>query len=217
MIKVLIVYNNPVYCQGLSNIVSDESDIEVVGTINNGAKAIDTVEVTKPDVLLMGIDLPNVNGLIAAKQISENHPEISILIISKYNFGINVIPALRAGALGYLLDTIPLGEIIPAIRSAYNKEKVFSNRASADALDRIASNPVDEDRIVKKLHYRELEILNLVAKGMSNKEIAKKLYIAERTVSSHLVHIFEKLEVSSRTEAVVFALKKSLIKIDEIK
>lgn len=215
-IRVLVGHRHPVFGEGLSRLLADEEDIEVVATATDGEEVTKKAKELRPDVVIIDIDMTKLNGIEAAKQIKKDCPATAILILSEYHFGTNVLPSLRAGALGYLLEGCPLSDLISAIHSVHAGEEVFTPKAAADVLHRLAARQGEEFEIFESLHSRELEILKLVCKGMHNRDIANDLTISERTVSTHLVNIFRKLDVSSRTEAVVQAFKKGLITLNDM-
>lgn len=215
-IKVLVGHRNPVFSEGLSRLLADEEDIEVVAIATNGEETVRKAKEVRPDVVIIDIDMTKLNGIEAAKQIKKHCPATAILMLSEYHYGTNVLPSLRAGALGYLLESCPLGDLISAIHSVHAGEEVFAPKAAADVLHRLAARQDEESEIFEGLHSRELEILKLVCKGMPNRDIANELTLSERTVSTHLVNIFRKLRVSSRTEAVVQALKKGLVNLNDL-
>ena len=214
-IRVLVGHGHPVFSEGLSRLLRDEKDIEVVATAMDGEEAVRMTKELKPDVALIDIAMPKLNGIEVAKQIKTYCPTTAILMLSKYEYGANMLPSLRAGALGYLLETCPLSELVSAIHSVHAGEEVFAPKAAADVLHRLAAQR-GENVHPEDLHPRELEVLRLVTKGMSNKDIGRELTISERTVSTHLANIFRKLEVGSRTGAAACALKKGWIAFDDL-
>lgn len=215
-IEVLVGHRHPVFGEGLSRLLADEEDIEVVATAIDGEQAVTMAKELRPDVAIIDMAMPKLNGIEVAKQIKTSCPSTAILMLSEYKYGTNVIPSLRAGALGYLLESCPLSELVSAIHSVHRGEEVFAPKAAADILHRLATRRDDEIKVSNDLRPRELQILELVTTGMSNRRVADELTISERTVSTHLANIFKKLGVSSRTEAVMSALKKGLITFDDL-
>jgi DNA-binding NarL/FixJ family response regulator len=215
-IRVIIGHGHPVISEGLSRILAEEEDIEVVATTTDGEEAARMAKELRPDVAVIDIVMPKLNGIQVAKQIKADSPTTAILMLSEYRYGANVLPSLRAGALGYMLENCPLSELISAIHLVHDGERVFAPKAAADILYRLSARHDTEGRLVDVLHDRELEILKLVTKGLHNKDIANKLGISERTVQTHLINIFRKLGVNSRTEAVVEVLRKGWISLDEM-
>ncbi len=215
-IKVMVVDDHPAFRDGLSRLLEEELDLQVVSTPEDGEEAVQKAKELKPDVIIMDISMPRMNGLDAAKEIKAICPEIGILMVSAYNYQSYIMAALKAGAAGYLLKNAPLQEIIRAIRLVYTGDAVFDMKITSGLIRRLAEDKTEKRRNLEELHPRELQILTLVAKGIGNKEISNHLDISERTVQTHLVNIFRKLEVSSRTEAVLRALKEGWISLDDL-
>ncbi len=215
-IKVIIAHGRPVYCQGLSRLLEDEADIEVIAEATEGKEAARLIKELKPDVAIIDVDIPGLNGIEVAKEAKAASPETALLMLSQYSYGLNLLPCVRAGALGYLLETSPLRELINAIRSVHAGEEVFEIKAAADIVHQLAARTKVEIGLYENLRPRELDVLKLTARGMRNRDIAAELGISERTVHTHMVKIFKKLGVASRTEAVVHALKKGLVVLEDL-
>ncbi len=215
-IKVLVADDHPTFREGLCRLLQDEKDLEVVAASGDGESAINEAKKKLPDVAIVDIAIPKLNGIEAAKQIKEVSPNTAILMVSAYSYPSYVLAALRAGAAGYLLKDTPLQEIINAVRMVHTGEAVFDMKATGKILRRLATDKVERQKSAEELQPRELEVLNLAAKGVGNKEIASRLNISERTVQTHLVNIFRKLRVSSRTEAVLHALKEGWLTLDDL-
>lgn len=208
MIKILIADDHPVVREGLSSMLSRQDDFVVVGEVANGKEAIREALALVPDVVLMDLRMPEVDGVAAIKAIRKANPDIAIVILTTYDDDALIRSGLQAGARGYLLKDAPKEQLFHAIRIAKSGGTVF-HPAVADKLTRNRQElPVEEP-----LSVRELEVLTLLARGLSNKEIAGELEVSENTVKSHITHIFEKLNVSSRTEAVTAALKAGLLNL----
>lgn len=215
-IKVMVVDDHPTFRDGLSRLLQEEADIEIVATPGNGEEAVELARKLNPDVIIMDISMPKMNGIEATKLIKAEMPQIAILLISAYSYQSYVLAALRAGAAGYLLKNAPLHEIIKAVRMVHSGEGVFDMKITGNLLRRLAADKVENRKDLEELHSRELEILCLTAKGESNKEIANQLDISERTVQTHLVNIFRKLRVSSRTEAVLQGLRQGWLTLEDL-
>ena len=215
-IKVMVVDDHPAFRDGLSRLLQEEQDIEVVATPGDGEEAISLADKLKPNVIVMDISMPKMNGIEATKQIKAIEPGIAILIVSAYSYQSYVLAALRAGAAGYLLKNAPLHELIRSIRLVNSGEGVFDMQITGNLLRRLAAEKGEKRKDIEELHPRELQILTYAAKGMGNKEIAGQLDISERTVQTHLVNIFRKLRVSSRTEAVLQGLKQGWLTLDDL-
>jgi DNA-binding NarL/FixJ family response regulator len=212
-IRVMVIDDHPTFREGLARLLREDNDIEVVATLGDGIQALESVKRLKPDVAVMDISMPGLNGIEAAKQIREIAPDTAVLMVSAYNYPSYVLDCLRAGAVGYLMKDASLGKIISAIRMIHAGDSVFDMKVTGKILRRLADvkNEMNQDQ---ELHPRELEVLELAAQGRGNKEIGNQLSISQRTVQTHLVNIFRKLEVNSRTEAVIRALKEGWLVLD---
>jgi DNA-binding NarL/FixJ family response regulator len=215
-IRVIIADDHPAFREGLSRLLEDEEDIEVVAKPADGEEAVRLTRELLPDVAIVDISMPKLDGIETTRQIKACCPETNVLIVSAHNFGSYILASLRYGASGYILKTASLGEIVGAIRLVHAGEGVFDLKAGNRVLCRLASGKGDDRKVADLLHLRELEVLKLTAKGLGNKEIARQLVISERTVHSHLINIFRKLEVGSRTEAVLHALKEGWLSLDDL-
>ncbi len=213
---MMVVDDHPAFRDGLSRLLSEETDLEIVSTTGDGEQVVGLANKLRPNVIVMDISMPKLNGIEAAKQIKATYPEIAILIVSAYSYPSYVLAALRAGAAGFLLKSSHVPELMKAIRLIYSGEAVFDLKATGNILRRLAADKVGKNKNLEELHPREMQILTIAAKGMGNKEIAKQLGISERTVQTHLVNIFRKLQVSSRTEAVLQGLKKGWLTLDDL-
>jgi len=167
-------------------------------------------------VAIVDVTMPVIDGIEATKQIKAECADTNVLIVSAHSFGSYILAALKAGAAGYVLKTAALDEIVNAVRLLHAGEGVFDLKAGGRVLCRLAGGSVDGRDAVELLHPRELEVLRLAARGMGNKEIARELVISERTVHSHLINIFRKLKVGSRTEAVLHALKEGWLTLEDL-
>jgi len=215
-IKVLVADDHPAFREGLCRLLEDEDDLEIVAKSANGEEAVSLAVEMKPDVVVLDVAMPKINGIEAAKRIKEANPNTAILMISAYSYGAYMLDSLRAGAAGYLLKNVPLRELINAIRALSEGKAVFDLKAAGQTLRRLAADKGEIRTGIEELQSRELDVIKLVAKGMSNKEIATELGISDRTVQTHLVNIFKKLDVGSRTEAVLHALKEGWLTHDDL-
>jgi DNA-binding NarL/FixJ family response regulator len=214
--RVIIADDHPAFREGLSRLLEEEADITVVSTAVDGEEAVLQVTKHRPDVAVLDVTMPKLNGIEATKQIRSVSPETNVLIVSAHDFSSYILAALRAGAAGYILKTAALDEIINAVRLVRAGEGVFDLKAGGRILCRLADGKIDDRKTADLLYPREMEVLKLVAKGLGNKEIARELVISERTVHSHLINIFRKLEVGSRTEAVLHALKEGWLALEDL-
>ena len=212
-IRVLVADDHPVVRFGLRALVSSEPDMEVVGEAADGVSAVDQALALQPDVLLLDLLMPEKHGVQVIEELAETAPEVQILVLTSFVEDEQVFPALRAGAIGYLPKESPPTDLLRAIRD------VAEGRAALDAsiARRIlqgATEPTSKPETAA-LTEREAEVLTLEARGQSNKSIAARLSLSERTVRSHVSRILAKLDLSSRTQATLYALRTGLARIDD--
>ncbi|MEM1395027.1 MAG: response regulator transcription factor [Cyanobacteria bacterium P01_D01_bin.50] len=207
MIRILIVDDQSLVSQGLKAILSLESDLKIVGIAENGEEAVTKVESLKPDIVLMDVRMPVMNGSTATRIICERFPQTKVLVLSTYDNDFDVNEAIRAGAKGYLLKDMPTDELVNAIRNIHSG---YSQLASG-ILERLVSNiPVQSkpkksvDSLLKLLTPRESEVAHLVAVGATNQEIAKELFISESTVKTHINSIFNRLNLKNRAQLAIY-------------
>jgi len=217
-IRVMIADDHAVVREGTRRMLEQEGDIEVVGEAADGEEAIKLAEELKPDVAIVDIAMPKLDGIEATRQIKERCSSVTVLILSAYDDDQFVFSLLEAGAAGYLLKTVRSGELIDAVRAVHAGESVLHPAVAKKVLNRFVTGgeKAASTRSVEVLSDREQEIMRLATQGLSNAEIAKELCLSIRTVQGHLGHIFNKLQVSSRTEAVVRALKEGWVTLDDI-
>jgi len=217
-IRVLIADDHAVVREGTRRMLEQETDMEVVGEAGDGEETVKLACELKPDVAIVDIAMPKLDGIEATKQIKERCPSVTVLILSAYDDDQFIFSLLEAGAAGYLLKSIRSRELIDAVRAVHAGESVLHPSVAKKVLNRFVSSGGKPQvvRSVEVLSDREKEILRLATKGLSNADIAKELCLSIRTVQGHLGHIFNKLQVSSRTEAVVRALKEGWVTLDDI-
>jgi DNA-binding NarL/FixJ family response regulator len=211
-IKILIADDHPVVREGLATMLSRQSNIEVVGEAENGAVAIEKAGSARPDIILMDLRMPEVDGVEAMRRIKKVHPEISFIVLTTYNNDEYIFKGIEAGARAYLLKDSPREDLFKAIEAVSRGESLIEPAIAGRVLDRLTElsrqgSPRTE------LSQRETEVLELIAKGTGNKQIALSLSISESTVKTHIQSIFQKLEVNDRTEAVTRALSRGIIRL----
>ena len=214
-INILVADDHPTFRDGLCRLLEDEADFKVVGSAGTCEQTVALARELRPDVAIVDVSMPGIAGIDAASQIKEACPSTAVLMVSAYDYESFVLAALRAGASGYLLKNSPSHELTGAVRKVHKGTVVLDPEIAGRALQRL-SRKGREGSEVEDLSARELEILRLLARGCSNRDIASQLVISERTVEAHLVKIFRKLGVASRTRAVLCALKKGWLTIDDL-
>jgi NarL family two-component system response regulator LiaR len=217
-IKVLIADDHAVVRDGTRQILEQEDDMEVVAEAADGAEAVKLAGSARPDVAIVDINMPNVDGIEATRQIKSLYPNIAVLILSAYDDDQFVFSLLEAGAAGYLLKSVRGRELVEAIRQVYAGESVLHPAIARKVLNRFVPAPGKSAgrKPAEVLSDREMEVIRLATRGLSNQQIADELFLSLRTVQAHLGHIFNKLQVSSRTEAVVRALKEGWVTLEDI-
>ena len=208
-IRLLIVDDHPVVRDGLRGMLESQLDFEVAGEAGDGSEAVRQVQSLKPDIVLMDLRMPVMDGVTALGEIKANDPEVQVLVLTTYDSDADILPAIEAGAVGYLLKDSSREELYEGIRAAARGETVLAPAVAARLVGRMRA-PAEE-----QLSSREVEVLQLVAEGESNSEIANHLHISQATVKSHLVNIFGKLGVSDRTAAVTVALRRGILRLNE--
>ncbi len=211
-IRILIADDHPIVREGLATVLNQEEDLKVVGLAENGLEAVAQARKLRPDIILMDLQMPEMDGVEAIHGIKEEAEDIGIIILTTYDADDYIFRGIEAGARGYLLKDSPPEDVIKAIRSVHKGESLIQPRVASRLLDRfseLARAPDTGD----VLSPREVEVLQLMAKSTVNKEIATELLIGESTVKTHIVHIFNKLGVRGRTEAVAEAARRGIIRL----
>jgi DNA-binding NarL/FixJ family response regulator len=206
-IRLLIADDHPVVRDGLRAMLATQPDMELVGEAATGTQAVAQARALRPDVVLMDLQMPDLDGPGAIATLREQAPEVRVLVLTTYGTDADITRAVDAGATGYLLKDAPREQLFGAIRAAAKGESVLSPSVATRVLGRMRA-PAEE-----ALSPRELEILQAVARGLSNKQIGRRLYVSEATVKTHLLRIFGKLGVDDRTAAVTIALERGIIRL----
>ncbi len=216
-ISVIIVEDHAVVREGTRELLEREPDIDVVGEAANGLEAVALVRRLKPHVAIMDISMPVMSGIDATKRIKAIEPSTAVLILTAYDDDQYIFALLAAGAAGYLLKDVSSAEVVKAVRAVHAGEPVLHPAIARKVLARFAREKVEPTHSGEaSLSEREIEVLRLAAQGVSNAGIASHLYISVRTVQVHLTHIFTKLGVGSRTEAVIVGLRRGLIDLQDL-
>lgn len=214
-IRIMIVDDHPIVREGLVSVLKRDEEFEIVGEAPDGRTAVKRAVSLKPDLILMDLRMPEMGGVEAMKEIRAAAPDIKFLVLTTYDTDEHIVGALEAGASGYLLKDAPRDDLFNAIRTVARGDALLQPRVAARLLQHMTGqtqrsnvNNGEED-----LSPREIEVLQLVARGYANKEIAARLTITEATVKTHLAHIFQKLGVNDRTEAVTTAVQRNIIRL----
>lgn len=215
-IRVLIADDHAVVREGLRTLISAQSEMELVGEAVDGGEAVQKVRSLKPDVILLDLVMPRMGGIEAIEEIKREDPETRILVLTSFAEDDKVFPAIKSGALGYLLKDATPQELLQAIRDVHRGEPTM-HPIIARKLMRELQRPPEPSRIPTEepLTEREVEVLRLVAQGFPNQEIGDKLCISERTVRTHVTSILGKLHLANRTQAALYALREGLARLDE--
>jgi NarL family two-component system response regulator LiaR len=214
MIRVLVVDDHVVVRQGIHALLATETDIEVVGEAENGREAVAEAESLRPDVILMDLVMPEMDGIKAIGRITARQPEARILVLTSFAADDKVFPAIKAGALGYLLKDSSPEDLVAAIHQVHQGESSLHPTIARKLLQEL-SQPPDKPPTLEPLTEREVEVLKLVAQGRSNQEIAGALVISEATARTHVSNILHKLHLASRTQAALYALREGLASLDD--
>ena len=217
-IKILIADDHAVVRDGTHRILEQEADLDVVAEAGDGEEAVRLATSFKPDVAIIDISMPKLDGIEATRQIKALCPDVTVLILTAYDDDQFIFSLLEAGAAGYLLKSVRGHELIDAVRAVHAGESVLHPSVARKVLNRfvLAPGKPQKKAPLEVLSEREMEVIGLATRGLSNQDIAGELHLSIRTVQGHLGHIFNKLLVSSRTEAVVRALKVGWVTLDDV-
>ncbi|WP_082084112.1 response regulator [Paenibacillus beijingensis] len=211
-IRLLLADDHAMVRKGLQVFLNTQSDMELVGEASNGLETLDKAAALQPDVILMDLNMPGLNGIEATKQIKAAFPNVKVIVLTSFSDQDHVLPAIRAGAKGYLLKDVEPEELARAIRRVYQGQVELHPEAAGQLMDLIAEAeppkpPERNPDLLAELTKREQEVLRLIASGKSNKEIAEILVITEKTVKTHVSHVLNKLGMADRTQAAIYAIK----------
>jgi len=216
-IRVLVVDDHAVVRKGLRALLDRESDIDVIGEAEDGEEAVRATARLRPDVILMDLEMPSLGGIEATRRIAERYPLTKVVVLTSHAAEEDVFPALKSGALGYLLKHSAPEDVLQAIRQAHRGETVLHPAIARMVLQELHRPPQPRHGPTHDpLSERELDVLRLIARGMSNQEIADALVVSEATVRSHVSAILRKLQLASRTQAALHALREGLATLDQL-
>ena len=213
-IRILVTDDHPVVRRGLCGLIRTEPGMEVAGEAADGVEAVLQARLLQPDVILLDMVMPHKNGVEAIKEIKAENPDVRILVLTSFAEDEQVFPAMKAGALGYLFKDSSPQELLRAIRDVYRGESSLHPTVAHKLIRELYQSP-DLSLTDPPLTERELGVLRLVAQGKTNQQVAKKLFIGERTVGNHVSTILRKLHLANRTQAALYALRKGLIDLDD--
>jgi len=211
-VRVVVVDDQALFRTGLARLLNEDERIEVVGQAEDGLAALGVVAKLKPDVVLMDLKMPNLDGIEATRRMLANNPDTKVLILTSFDADTSIIQALKAGAAGYVLKDSQAEGIVSSILAVMSGERVMASAVAQRVLDMLTGTTTPKE-FYDGLTTREVEILKLLASGMANKQIAYKLGISEKTVRNHVSNMYEKLQIFDRAQAVLYAVRKGLIEL----
>jgi DNA-binding NarL/FixJ family response regulator len=210
--RVLIADDQSLFRAGLSKLLEDDPRVQIIGLASDGAEAVNRAASLKPDVVLMDLKMPGIDGIEATRQILAQHPEIKVLMLTTFDADSFVLQGLRAGASGYVLKNSEPEAIVSSIFAVLAGERVMASVVANRVLDMLSGRTTPKE-FYDGLTAREIDILKLLATGQANKQIARRLGISEKTVRNHVSHIYEKLHIYDRSQAVLYAVRKGLVEL----
>jgi NarL family two-component system response regulator LiaR len=214
-IRVLIADDHAILRKGIRALLSTEPDIEVVGETGDGLETVAQAQALRPDVILMDLVMPKMDGIEATRRVTAEQPGVRILVLTSFAADDKVFPAIKAGALGYILKDSGPAELVQAIHQVHQGQPSLEPSIALKVLQEL-SQPPQRPPMPEPLTEREMEVLRLLAQGKSNREIANQLVITELTVRTHVSNILGKLHLASRTQAALYALKEGLASLDDV-
>lgn len=212
VVRVVVADDQTLFRSGLAHLLNESPDIEVVGEAADGQQAIDLVRKLKPNVVLMDLKMPRVDGIEATRRIVADHPDVKVLVLTTFDIDSYVLQALRVGANGYVLKDSTPESVVRSILTVMAGDRVMASAVANRVIDLVTGNSTSKD-FYDGLTMREIEILKMIAKGMANKQIAFRLKISEKTVRNHITAIYEKLDIYDRAQAAIYAVRKGLIDV----
>lgn len=210
-IRILIADDHHVVRRGLAFFLRTQNDLDVIGEAANGKEAVELAKSLKPDLILMDLVMPEMDGIQATSIIKKEQPEIKVMMLTSFSDQDHVIPALEAGASGFQLKDIQPDELVTSIKRIMSGENQLHPKATSHLLANLSSKHKPERDLIEELTKRELDVLKEIAKGKSNKEIAAALFITEKTVKTHVSNLLAKLELADRTQAALYAVRNHLV------
>lgn len=214
-ITVLIVDDHEVVRQGVRAFLDAQAELSVLGEAGSGNDAVKLVEVQIPDVVLMDLIMPGMDGIEATRKIKNISPRTQIVILTSYHDDEHIFPALQAGAISYVLKDVKMDALVEAVKRAAEGEATLHPRVAARIIQELHGRPREEINLFTELTEREIEVLKLIARGLSNSDIALELVISEHTVKGHVSNILSKLHLADRTQAAVFAWQKGVVRREQ--
>jgi len=211
-VRVLIADDQTLFRVGLARLLEEDPRVQIVGQAGDGAEAVKLAGSLRPDVVLMDLKMPNLDGIEATRQITANHPGVRVLLLTTFEADNHVIQALKAGASGYILKDSRPDSIVSSLLAVMAGERVMASAVANRVLEMLTGTTTPKE-FYDGLTGREIEILKLLAGGMANKQIAYKLKISEKTVRNHVSNMYEKLNIYDRSQAVLYAVRKGLVEI----
>ena len=212
--RILIADDHPVVLEGLRGIMDTEPDIDLVGEAIDGAEAVEMARSLQPDVILLDLVMPGKDGLSAIREIKQDNPEAHILVLTSFAEDDKVFSAVKAGALGYILKDTGPEELVNSLWAVHRGEPSLHPSIALKLMRELNNPPTDLPPTAEPLTQREVEVVRLIAQGMSNREIGEELTVVERTVSKHISAILDKLHLANRTQAALYALRQGLASLD---
>lgn len=213
-IRIFIADDHPIVRRGIRNLLETETDFELIGEAASGSEAIEAVKELQPDIVLMDLVMPGMDGIEATRQIKSGQNNIQILVLTSFTTDDKVFPAIKAGALGYLIKDTPPEDLLRAIRQVHRGQPTLHPTIAQKLLAEISAPP-QQLQTQEPLTAREVDVLRLIARGLTNQEIAEELIISVATVYTHVSNILAKLHLASRTQAALYALKEGIASLDD--